>query len=176
MFGFQGFASLKRAFLAPFQTAQAKPACPLPADNELFQLTLDASKADPKAMLAEATWNTRHWKFVGKQTPGICTSSFKLVRLGRVWSLADASAKAYVLGVNLAEGLWAEAFKAAYPHNEGTGPVVFGGATSEWVAPPDDYPFYIFLREWDESWRFEFRMHRDGYDNDWRWLVRELSH
>lgn len=179
-------ASLK-AFLArmhfplePFTAPMAKPAStsnksvriPLPADGELFQLTLDASQADPMAMVRGDGYEPTSWKFSGTALQGTPLRHFKLVRLGAVSGLADAHAKAHAMKCDLAEGQWREAFKAAYPHNDKGGPLAFGGETTEWVNPGSRRDFPV-LREGGEVWCSDFVWSGSGYGGRWRWLVRE---
>lgn len=168
---------LQEAAEVPFTAPVAKPASKkparvrLPADGELFQLTLDASQADPMAMVRGDGYDPKGWKFNGPALQGTLTGQFKLVRLGAVSSLTDARAKAHAMSVTLAEGQWREAFKAAYPHNDKGGPIAFGGETTEWVHPSSRR--FPVLRDSGKSWRSSFHWADGGFGDSWRWLVRE---
>lgn len=164
----------------PFTAPVAKPASaskkptriPLPADGKLFQLTLDASLAEPMAMVRGDGYDPTGWKFNGPALKGSQSGQFKLVRLGAVTSLADARAKAHAMSVTLAEGQWREAFKAAYPNNDKAGPLAFGGEATEWVGPDSDRYFPV-LREDGRAWGSHFHWAGRDCGDGWCWLVRE---
>ncbi|MEK7539869.1 MAG: hypothetical protein AAB558_01335 [Patescibacteria group bacterium] len=156
----------------PEQAAKELVHIPLPADGELFQLTLDGSKADPMAMVREDGYDPNGWEFNGPALQGIQTGQFKLVRLGAVTSLADARAKAHAMKCDLAEGQWREAFKATYPHNDKGGPIAFAGETTEWVLPRSNRSFPV-LDEDSEAWDSYLCWSDNDDGDDWRWLVRE---
>lgn len=175
-FPLQGALSEAVPFTAPVaKPASKKPArVPLPADGLVFQLMVVAFTAHPMTMVRGDGYDPEGWKFNGTPLSQSQTNigQFKLVRLGPVSSLVHARVKAHAMGVTLAEGQWREAFKAAYPRNDKSGSIAFGGETSEWV-DSKGYRRFPVLLEHAKSGRSDFYWADYDCGGSWRWLVRE---
>lgn len=138
-----------------------------PTDGEVFELTLDgdAPENDPIEMVRRNGFdNFEDWKYTGKRVTGKQTHCFKLVRVGYCRNLDEIQQKLTVSG-EVPEGQWREAFKAAYPNTDESGPIGF--ADPSWVYPLGHARFPCV----SAGGYSYFRWTADGFDRDWRWLV-----
>lgn len=102
----------------------------IPADGEVFELTLDQI-VNPMEMVRGDGYDPTNWEFVGQQVEPQ-TRRFKLVRVGYCRNLDEVRKKLIQYG-DIPEGQWREAFKKAFPQNDGNGLVGFPDAS--WVLP-----------------------------------------
>lgn len=138
----------------------------IPADGVEFELTLETT-IDPMEMLRSDGYDPRKWKFIGSQVVPQ-TRRFKLIRVGYCANLDKVREKLATHGF-IPEGQWREAFKKAFPTNDGKGPIGF--ADPSWVFPFGDVGFPVLYghgKVWDS--RF-FCWAGNGRGGPWRWLV-----
>jgi len=136
----------------------------IPADGVEFELTLTTAP-DAMQMVKGDGYDPANWKYNGKGVV-VGTRRFKLVRTGYCANLNEVRQK---LGEdNIPEGQWREAFKQAYPQNDGNGPIGF--ADPSWVGPGRGALFPV-LDEDGGAWFSLFLWADRGRSGYWRWLV-----
>lgn len=146
--------------------AQAIPA--VPANSEIFELTLDGDAIDPMEMVRADGYDPRNWQFQGPVVKGTQTRRFMLVQVGYCRNLDEVRQKVEAGSNTLAEGQWREAFREKYPKPTKGDLIGFGG--SRWVNPFGDRSF-PYLGDWGGAWRSDFGWSDDGLNGSWRWLV-----
>lgn len=149
----------------------------IPADNEVFELTLDgdAPENDPIEMVKRDGYSEpEKWQFTGRKITGTQTCRFKLVRVGDCHNFDEVRQRLVLYGV-VPNGQWREAFKDKYPRPDGRGPIGFCGLS--WVRPIGDRVFRVFPSLIDKggAWLSCFNspdgVGLDLHDARWRWLV-----
>lgn len=136
----------------------------LPADGVEFELTLGT--IDPMEMVKGSDFDPEGWEFTGfKIVPQ--TRKFKLVRVGSCRNLDEVREKLAQHG-SIPEGQWREAFKKAFPKNDGQG--LIGFADLSWVNLLGVIVFPVLIEE-GEAWRSDFFLAGGDRDKDWRWLI-----
>lgn len=142
---------------------------PIPRIGETFELTLNGDKVDPVEMVTQ-TGRKGLWKYLGNRISGTQTRRFKLVDIGACRNMAVARERAG----SLADGLWAEAFRAAYPLPGDARSVCFGG--SGWLNPYG-LPRIALLENSGVSWtlRFENPHTVSQSEGVWLWLTEVTS-
>lgn len=143
-----------------------------PADGVEFVLTFnfDSREANPLEMMYRdlRRWNldVGRWKnFIGKKVAGVQIRAFKLVRAGCCCSNLDEVRQKLAQYGEIPEGQWCQAFKDAYPHSDGNGPV--GIADPSWVLPNG----VIVFPGVDSGGTSGFYLADDVRGENWRWLV-----
>lgn len=136
----------------------------IPADNVEFTLTLNPVAA--MDMVRGDGYDPANWKFKGQGIAQPQTGRFKLVRVGYCRNLDEVRQK---LGAgNVPEGQWSKAFKAAFPANDGNGPIGFADAS--WAGPVGGAGFPVLCVR-GGAWRSAFVWAGDARGARWRWLV-----
>lgn len=135
----------------------------IPVDGVEFELTLETAP-DPMKMVRDDGYNLQRWEYKGKGV-AIGTRHFKLVRVGYCNNLDEVKQK---LGGDVPEGQWREAFKKAFPKNDGNGPIGF--TDDSWVSPSGRTSFPV-LSESGKAWFSDFRWAGFEYLGLWRWLA-----
>ncbi len=148
----------------------------LPAEGEIFELTLDADSIDPISMVGNAGNDPTDWKFEGERLKGRFTKKFRLLRLGYyVTGSNEAEAQAAAKGCRLARGEWHEAFKAKYPSADGSDHILFGGKESKWIDEDGKHRFpALTCSGYFKDWWSKFVHADDVYYDYWLWLVEDL--
>lgn len=153
-------------------TASKITILPVPADGEVFELTLDWDTVDPMEMVRADGYDPEGWEFQDPRVEGVQTRRFELVQVGYYCqNLDEVRAKVEARGETLAEGQWREAFRVKYPKPDRAILIGFGG--SLWV-DPYGYRRFPYLGEFRGSWGSRFdRFDRSdrGLGGSWRWLV-----
>jgi hypothetical protein len=136
----------------------------MPADNEVFELTLDGDLAtnQPSAMIAEFVSGHGEFEYRGRLIVGIETRRFRWVSIGRQFGLATV--KRALAGQKVPECQWLNAVVAKYeitPHLRGI-------ANASWVSPDFHANLFPYINSGGNI-SLEFPgVHMGGY---WRWLV-----
>jgi len=106
-----------------------------------------------------------NWKFNGKPVTEPFTRRFKLESVGYCANLDEVTRKCGKKG-RVPEGPWLQAFRLAYPNNDGQGPI--GIADPSWVDPGGDVSFPV-LDQGGFGWGPDF--HWASSDRDGLWLL-----
>ncbi len=141
----------------------------MPADGEVFELTLDgdAPENQPLEMVRQAGYdNWQEWEHNGPAVKGRETRRFKWVYIGYQPNL-DAVRAALATHGKIPEGQWREAVKKMFKHDIWR---PCGIADPSWEPPRfgGSIPYCPYISS-DGSSRFKWVI--DGFPDHWRWLV-----
>lgn len=137
-----------------------------PADNEIFELTLDgdAVENDPIEMVRrDGHREPKKWKHIGRRVTGTETRRFKLVWVGYCQNFTELKRKLTTHG-RIPEGQWREALRAAYALK---GTYLVGMADASWMNSAGDARFPCVLMDGYSTF---YRIVYD-FSVDWHWLV-----
>lgn len=135
-----------------------------PSTDEPFPLTIATPFTGIDMVRLDGFSDWKKWKFSGKEIILPQTNQFKLVQIGYQpnWEAVKAALAHHGI---IPQGQWRRAFKEAYPHHDGKGPI--GVADASWVSPhgPVRFPSVYSDGATDFYWTaYDFRV-------SWRWLV-----
>lgn len=154
-----------------------------PADDVKFELTLTESDPNPMQMVANDGYDARNWSYQGIQIMGTTTKEFRLITLV-AYTLDEARMKAIHRNCRLADGIWREAFRKAFPKPNKGEYVAFGGTAclwigtevSKWCPVPYSSVAFPYLFEDGKLWRSGFSMIGPSPSTDQgikHWLVED---
>ena len=141
----------------------------LPANGEIFKLTLDAAIVEDKTTDCIFNLNPNNFYFLGKrrQAPPL-TRRFKLFAVGECLHLNHVRGKLMRQG-HIPEGSWIDAFRKAYPENDDRGPI--GVADPSWCDLGYRLHFPALSEIGSINWTPFFRNASWRCESNWRWLV-----
>lgn len=152
---------------AAVETMTPQSAAPiLPPIGEVFELTLPGL-IDGLRLVELFGYSRQGWRYTGQPMAEPLTRRFKLVGVGDCRDLNEVSVKLDPLG-NIPQGQWMQAFRQAYPQNDGQGPI--GVADPSWVSPRGDVFFPLLYRD-GSGWSPYFYIASNERKSRWRWLV-----
>ena len=139
----------------------------MPADGEIFELTIDidgdAPEKQPLEMVFAFGYDPKGWRHTGKKVAGKQTRRFKRVGVGRCRNLEEVQRKLASYG-EIPEGQWISAFKKAYPQPDEK---PTGVADPSWVGLGGLASFPCV----DSDGVLCFRWALGARGDFWRWLV-----
>ncbi|MDP3727412.1 MAG: hypothetical protein Q8R35_02095 [bacterium] len=141
----------------------------VPADGEVFELTLDGDVTNPLHMVGQDGYaNWREWGFEGPRLIGRQTCYFRLVSVDSD-DLVEIERVVERAGHKLALGQWREAFRLQYPFpSYSCGPIGFAG--SRWMMSGLSFP--CLLNSGKMIWVSTFVLTAKRDFDRWRWLVQ----
>lgn len=145
------------------KTEQKAVAPSVPADDVEFELV--PPYIDPLTMVG---YPSENWRFLGTEVnPYRQMRRFKLVRVEDCDNIREVRQKLQTHG-NIPEGQWQEAFRHAFPKNDGKG--VIGFADPSWVMPSNQTVFPVLGGD-EATWSPYFGLTIWAFNADWRWLI-----
>ena len=142
----------------------------VPANEVPFELTLKAP-IEGLELLKMFGNNSVGWKYKGQTMVAPFTRKFMLVSIGKCRHLSTVICR-LTAWPNATQGQWLEAFRRAYPLNDGQGPI--GVADPSWTVYRNGYDADCFPRLlpiprfWDPAFT-DLNLQKD---EEWRWLIQ----